>query len=106
MTRAQLVSQIMYFLIRYFPGVWSVPDLALATGAPRRNVERALADMQAAQLIDKHYTAYGLALPLQNQIIQGLPMARTQMEKTIWLEKRKTSQPRISSSLTRKPAKS
>jgi hypothetical protein len=106
MTRSQLIIQLTYFFLKYFPCSWSVPDLVLATGAPRRNVERALADMLAGKVIEREYTAYRLSYQFQNQIHAGQPVVRITTEKTLWLEKKKTSQPRTSSSRTPKPERS
>ena len=93
LTRGRLIIAAMKVLLEKYPLAWSVAELTLALGQPQRNVSRAVADMVDGGLIEKHYNGYRISLKIIQEIYGAQWYVRKEIDKTLWLKKRRTSSP-------------
>ncbi|MBN2157891.1 MAG: winged helix-turn-helix domain-containing protein [Spirochaetes bacterium] len=89
LTRGRLTARITALILQKYPIAWNVPELALATGAGRRTVERVLADLVEAGVIEKKYHSYTLHNRHLNQIFGAKWAVRQEIEKDTMIQKRR-----------------
>lgn len=87
-SRASLSLRITRAIIAHHPHAFKAEELALAFGEPKRKIQRVIADMLEAELIEKHYTAYRLRTDLVTQLYGARWFHKTELEKYQWLEKK------------------
>lgn len=91
LTRGRLTARITALILEKYPVAWNVPELAIATGAGRRTVERVLSDLVDAGVIEKRYHSYTLHNKHLNQIFGAQWVVRQEIEKNILLRKKESA---------------
>lgn len=86
-TRTRLVIEISNLLIGKYPVAWKAQEIALATKANIRTVERALKDMADSGLLEKRHHSYTLHTKHINQILGSKWYLRQQIDKDLILSK-------------------
>ena len=89
LTRGRLTARITALILEKYPVAWNVPELSLATGAGRRTIERVLADLVDAGVIEKKYHSYTLHNRHLNQIFGARWVVRQEIEKDIMIQQRR-----------------
>jgi len=89
LTRGRLTARVTALILEKYPVAWNVPELSIATGAGRRTVERVLADLMEAGVIEKKYHSYTLNNTHLNQIFGARWVVRQEIEKDIMIQKRR-----------------
>lgn len=84
-TRSALVIEIMKLILEQYPIAWKAREITTATKTGQRTVERALADMTDAGLLEKRYHDYTLSTRLVKKLYSGETYFRQQMDKDILL---------------------
>jgi len=69
-----------------YPAEWKAAELAVATGANIRAVERALAKMTEAALLEKRYHAYTLSRHLVLNFLESRFSLKQQISKDVMLQ--------------------
>ena len=91
LTRSKLVQALAKLFLERAGSAWTVAELCIGTGQPRKNIERALAEMLESGLIEKyHRQGYRISLTLMSKIYRSQPVVKQEEEKAIWLRKKKT----------------
>jgi hypothetical protein len=89
LTRGRLTARITALILEKYPIAWNVPELSITTGAGRRTVERVLADLMDAEVIEKKYHSYTLNNKHLNQIFGARWVVRQEIEKDIMIQNRR-----------------
>ncbi len=87
LTRGRLTARIVALLLEKFPTAWNAHELELCTGAGRRTVERVVADLCAAGVIEKKYHSYGIATTHLGRIYGAQWIVRQEIEKDIMIQR-------------------
>ncbi len=85
-SRSRLVIDITNLVLGKYPVRWKAQELALATGANQRTVERALHDMVDSGLLEKRNTSYTLNPKYINQIYGAQWYVRQTIDKDLLLK--------------------
>lgn len=85
-TRSSLVIDLVKVVMSKYPADWKAAELALATGANIRAVERALAKMTEAGLLEKRYHAYALSRNLVCNFLESRFALKQQISKDVMLQ--------------------
>jgi len=85
-TKSKLVIEISNLVISKYPVAWKAGELALATKANIRTVERALKEMAENGLLEKRHHSYTLNTKLIQQIYGAKWFLRQQIDKDILLK--------------------
>ena len=93
-SRARLVLDMTFNLMSQYPVAWKASELAAVTGEHVRTIHRALSDMLASGVVEKHYTAYRIATPLVTQIYGAKWYLKQEMDKSLTIRKLKEKEPK------------
>jgi DNA-binding IclR family transcriptional regulator len=91
LTRGRLTAGITALVLEKYPASWSAGELAIATGAGKRTVERVLADLVDAGVLEKKYHSYTLHGKHLSQIFGARWAVRQEIEKDILIGKKETA---------------
>ena len=80
-TRARLTAEVAALIIGKYPVAWNAKEIALALKAHRRTVERILADLVGAGIVEKRYHSYTLETSLVAQIYGAQWYVRQEIDK-------------------------
>lgn len=87
--RSRLVIDLVVIIMGKYPVNWKSAELALATGANIRAVERALRHMVDAGLLEKRYHAYTLSTKLVQQFYGAQWYLKQLIDKDVMLAGKK-----------------
>lgn len=87
-TKTKLVIEISNLVISKYPVAWKAGEIALATKANIRTVERALKEMTESGLLEKRHHSYTLHTKHINQIYGAKWYLRQQTDKDVILGKK------------------
>lgn len=85
-TKSKLIIEISNLVISKYPVAWKAGEIALATKANIRTVERALKEMAESGLLEKRHHSYTLSTKHIQQIYGAKWFVRQQTEKDILLK--------------------
>lgn len=85
-TKSKLVIEISNLVISKYPVAWKAGELALATKANIRTVERALKEMADGGLLEKRHHSYTLSTKHIQQIYGAKWFVRQQIDKDLLLK--------------------
>ena len=87
-TRARLTAEVAALIIGKYPVAWNAKEIALALKAHRRTVERILADLVGAGIVEKRYHSYTLKTSLVAQIYGAQWYVRQEIEKDFMISRK------------------
>lgn len=85
-TRSRLVVTIAALVLKQYPVKWKAAELAVATGAHVRSVERALREMADGGLLEKRASSYTLSSALIKEIYGAQWYVRKTIDKDLLLQ--------------------
>jgi len=86
-TKSQLVIEVTNLIFSKYPVKWKAKELALASGAKQRTVERILREMTDAELLEKRDGLYTLNFKHINQFYGAKWYVRQEIDKEIMITK-------------------
>ncbi len=87
-TRSQLVIDVTRLVISKYPTRWNAKEIALMTGANIRTVNRVLAEMTDAGLLERKYQTYSLPIDVVNQFYGAKWYVKQEIDKEIMINKK------------------